>query len=181
MPEENKQLTNQNKNAEVANPVQTQVQAPSVFENLPQDAVSADFLKLKGFIGKVKQGIKEKRELSKNGVTGQPAFKFLKGNKALMFALIVFIILVVFLVAAALFKSLSLPGKPVISLSPPTPVAIFVSPSPESATNPSRYATDSGVLDLEKKILELDKNMSATEIRESTLTPPALDFDVNLK
>lgn len=47
--------------------------------------------------------------------------------------------------------------------------------------NPSVYAEDKLVLQLEEDIKVLDRELSTVQLKESILTPPNLDFDVNFK
>lgn len=65
----------------------------------------------------------------------------------------------------------------------PTPAPIILnsplpSPANEIITNPSRYATDSGVLELEKRIKDLDENLGKVDLREPGINPPTLNFDI---
>lgn len=64
---------------------------------------------------------------------------------------------------------------------PPT----FPSPSPspfeEEITNPSAYATDSAVLDIENKLKEIDQDLDKVDLKETGLNPPVLDMEVNFE
>ncbi len=173
---------------------QPQVAAPAVVEAAPvtpaptsQDAVSQDISKLKGFMAKLKQGIKEKQTLAKAAKTSgagsniqvdaakKPSFVgiFAK-NKLLLVALAIFVVLCILLVAASVYKSLS-NRKPTVVVPTPTPEAL-INATPSGLIVPSRYATDSAVLELETKINDLDKELTTTSIKESQLTPPTFDF-----
>lgn len=46
-------------------------------------------------------------------------------------------------------------------------------------TQPSMYANDKTILELEESLNILDKQINSTNIRETTLTPPELDFTVS--
>ncbi len=60
----------------------------------------------------------------------------------------------------------------------PTPISIDNSPSPEpQIQNPSKYATDAAVLEIEKNINDLDKSLGSTNLRESDLQIPNLHFE----
>ncbi|MBX4206129.1 hypothetical protein KW795_02930, partial [Candidatus Microgenomates bacterium] len=141
-------------------------------------------VKLKSFIQKLKEGIKQKqleaKQGKKNGVGGsQEKVNIFKGNKLLMVALIIFIVLVILLVFAAVYKSFSGDKKPTVRVTP-APQAIQTA-TPSAITTPSRYATDSAVLELETKINNLDKDMNSTNINEPQLSIPQLDFNINFK
>ncbi len=62
---------------------------------------------------------------------------------------------------------------------------VFPSPSPspyeEEITNPSVYATDSAVLEIEKRIKEIEKEIDQTDLKETKLNPPVLDLDINFE
>lgn len=62
---------------------------------------------------------------------------------------------------------------------------VFPSPSPspyeEEITNPSVYATDSAVLDIENKIKEIEKETDQTDLKETELNSPVLDLDINFE
>ncbi|MEK7525886.1 MAG: hypothetical protein AAB546_00205 [Patescibacteria group bacterium] len=136
---------------------------------VPQDAVVQDISKLKGFIQKLKQRIKEKRQASES-------VPVVNKNKLLMISLAVFVVLCILLVAASMYKSLS-NGKKVVSVPTPIP-EVVINATPTSIVVPSRYATDSAVLELEKSINEVDGQLSGTQIKESQLTPPTFDFAI---
>ena len=62
----------------------------------------------------------------------------------------------------------------------PTPIASFEPlPSGEIITNPSRYATDSGVIKIEEDLRNLEKELDNLQVNEVNLLPPRLDFDIN--
>ena len=146
--------------------------------NSQSDAVRDDIQKVKSLIQKIKDGIKEKRQLAKESKQSEEVVvkkSLFSGNKKLIIALVVFLILIVLLIAASLYKSLSNSGnKTEIIISSPTPVAnVSVTP----IQNPSKYATDSAVLQMESKIKELDTQLNSN-IKESGLSLPSLDFDI---
>ena len=62
---------------------------------------------------------------------------------------------------------------------------IFPSPSPspyeEEITNPSVYATDSAVLEIGKRIREIDQDLDKTDLKETGLNPPVLDLNINFE
>jgi hypothetical protein len=64
-------------------------------------------------------------------------------------------------------------------------VAIPGLPTPTTAPyqpyNPSVYAEDELVLQLEEDIKVLDRELSIVQLKETILTPPVLDFNVNFE
>ena len=56
----------------------------------------------------------------------------------------------------------------------PTPTSII-----EQVTNPSPYATDSAVLQTEEELKKLESELQEVDLKETSLTPPVLDLDVN--
>ncbi len=60
-------------------------------------------------------------------------------------------------------------------------------PSPESTPNlpdigePSAYATDPAVLDVENRLGDFEKSVNTTELKEDTIRPPQVDWEVNFK
>lgn len=62
----------------------------------------------------------------------------------------------------------------------PTPAVSYEPvPSSDIITNPSRYATDSGVLTIEGNIRKIEKELDIMQVNEADLLPPRLDFDIN--
>ena len=60
------------------------------------------------------------------------------------------------------------------------PVASFEPlPTGDIITNPSRYATDSGVLKIEEDLINIEKSLGIMQVSETSLLPPKLDFDIN--
>lgn len=96
-------------------------------------------------------------------------------KKIIIIAIVVFIVLVLLLVGVSILSRLMKP-KPV-AISSPTPEATFIPATP----TPSRYATDSAVLDIEKNIETLDKELSEVDLDEVNLKPRALKWEVTFK
>jgi len=146
-------------------------QAPQVPVSAPS-AIEQDFLQIKALIQKVKTGIKEKRAIS-----AQPGAKTGPVNQKLLLIIGgVFVISLLLLLVTAIAK----PRRSSQQVTAPTPVVSQIGPSME-VTNPSRYATDAGVIKLEEEIKNLDREMVETSIKEVDLVPPTLDWDVNFK
>lgn len=186
--EPNNTNTNPNPQAQPeANPAVNQVPVEQTPQAPPKDAFQQDIREVKTLIGRIKQGIKEKRELAKQNAQSQaadgqaPTKKGLKGfissNKKIAILMAVFLFFVVLLVVASLYQVFSNRRGPLVVGATPTPVA-SQSATPAAIARPSKYATDSAVLDIEKMITELDRDMSAVDIRESQLTPPNLDYEI---
>ncbi len=103
-----------------------------------------------------------------------PSKKFLK-----IFVSSLAIVVILLLIAIFLFKFIGRKRleEPVVTPTP-SPKA---SPSTEIIPNPSRYVTDSAVLETEEELDGLDNELSETVIEETTLLPPSLDFEINFK
>lgn len=90
---------------------------------------------------------------------------------------IVFAVLLVLMIILSIV--LKLKSKVPVEVKP-TPAASFeLLPSGEVITNPSRYATDSGVLKIEEDLRNLEKELDNLQVNETNLLPPRLDFDIN--
>lgn len=89
---------------------------------------------------------------------------------ALLFGLV---IIVVVLGGLTFFRSMNKPETPQI-VTLPTPTL-----APIIETEPSQYAEDEEVLKLQEDISVLEKEITSTSLRESTLNPPILNFDVS--
>jgi hypothetical protein len=148
-------------------------QTPQVPVSAPS-AIEQDFLQIKALVQKVKTGIKEKRAIS-----AQPGAKTGPVNQKLLLIIGgVFVISLLLLLVTAIAKPRR--SSQQVTAPTPTPVVSQIGPSME-VTNPSRYATDAGVIKLEEEIKNLDREMVETSIKEVDLVPPTLDWDVNFK
>lgn len=101
-----------------------------------------------------------------------------KTKKVLEIFGVSFGVLVVLLVIIALVVGLRRGrgnGEP-----PPTP-EVQQTPESEIIRNPSVYATDSAVLVIEGKVLEMDEKLRDVDLKEGGLRPPAVDFDINFE
>lgn len=97
-----------------------------------------------------------------------------RNKKFLAYALIVlvgfiFLVLVLAILAAGSKRRTQTPTRPT-----PTPISGNFTP----IENPSRYASDEGVLSIETKIKDIDSQIQDTDLANSTLQPPELDFAV---
>ncbi|CAN5336537.1 hypothetical protein BH10PAT1_BH10PAT1_0630 [soil metagenome] len=60
-----------------------------------------------------------------------------------------------------------------------TPDPILVTPAPNIILNASRYATDSGVLKIEEDLNGFQKQLNSSDVKQSDLNQPNLNFDIN--
>jgi hypothetical protein len=60
----------------------------------------------------------------------------------------------------------------------PTPTPASITPLEGEIANPSRYATDAGVLQIEANLKNFDARLGQEKVREEALNPPQLDFNV---
>ncbi|MGB9706911.1 MAG: hypothetical protein ACPLXP_02460 [Microgenomates group bacterium] len=68
-------------------------------------------------------------------------------------------------------------------LPPPAQPTPTPTPTPflsEEITNPSFYATDSAVLKIEEDLKKIDRDLESTELKESNLNPPVLDWEIRI-
>ncbi len=101
-----------------------------------------------------------------------------KNTKLLVVVLGIFVSLIVLLLVAGIIKTVIDGGGRMAVVSTPAPLP-SAQPQPEvEITNPSRYATGSGVLKIEGDIDTLTKDMGAVDLRENNLRVPTLDFDI---
>lgn len=126
-----------------------------------------------GLIGK-----KSVREIAKSLIEKYKSSS--KNVKLLVIVGIVFLFSILLLLIATLAKN----GKSVeVAPTPsPTPTVTSGSPLPEIAiSNPSRYASDSGILKIETDVDNLSKEMNSVDLRQSNLRVPTLDFNIKFQ
>jgi hypothetical protein len=156
------------------------------------DQIATDIAKAKQVgqkvVGKVKEAIspvvdQNKNVISKNqgsfiqSVTLPTKEMFDKPHikKILRITLMIILLLLLLNIVSLLVKTarqngeLAIPGLP-------TPTVV-----PYQPYNPSVYAEDELVLQLEEDIKVLDRELSIASLKETILTPPELDFDVNFE
>lgn len=84
------------------------------------------------------------------------------------------------LIVLLIILSLLIPKPVQLSKIAPTP-----SPTPtpveEKITSPSAYATDSAVLKIEQDLKNIDQNLQSTDLKETGLNPPLLDWEVKFE
>lgn len=96
-------------------------------------------------------------------------------KKVIIIAVVILIVLILLLVGVSILSRLMKPAP--VAIPSPTPEATFIPATP----TPSRYATDSAVLDIEKNIETLDKELSEVDLDEVNLKPRALKWEVTFK
>lgn len=89
----------------------------------------------------------------------------------------VFAFAIVLLILAGIIKSF----KPQAPKATPTPTAQSSTPlpTPQGIGSPSRYATDSAVLKIDEDIKNLQTKLEGTDLEESNLRPPDINFFVS--
>lgn len=99
-----------------------------------------------------------------------------KNVKLLVIVVLVFVFSIILLLIAALATK-GRSGQKVETVATPTPASESQLLQVE-ISNPSRYATDSGVLKIESDADNLSKEMDSVDLRQSNLRVPSLDFDI---
>lgn len=100
---------------------------------------------------------------------------FPKNTKILVIAVIVlFLIIFVLSMLTALFGK-----KRTGPIATPSPTPISETPQPEIILNASRYATDEGVLKIEKDLKDIRKQLDDSDVKQTDLSIPSLDFNIN--
>ena len=100
---------------------------------------------------------------------------FPKNTKILILVMVVlFLIIILLSILVALFGK-----KQTAIVATPSPSPISVTPGPNVILNASRYATDSGVLKIEGDLNNIQKQLETTDVKQSDLTPPNLDYNIN--
>lgn len=113
------------------------------------------------------------------GVESGPSAPDKKKAKRLKLLLLVFAVLFIIVIVTTIASSIATKKRqdsekpPVL---PPTPT-----PIPFQSFKPSIYADDPEVLKIEEELNILDREISTTVIKETTLNPPVVDFDINFK
>jgi hypothetical protein len=104
---------------------------------------------------------------------------FVKTNrfKKIIPIIIVLVLIILFGFLALMFLRRNGGGEEIpVVISDPTPTLAPFVPS-----QPSIYSSDAEVLKLEQDITVLDQEIAGTALRETTLNPPSLDFNINFK
>jgi hypothetical protein len=105
--------------------------------------------------------------------------KIKKMIKMMLIGLGAFFVLLV--IIGTIFSLLKNRSKRVIKATP-TPSATNIEISlEEEIRNPSRYATDAGVLKIEEDVKKLDKDLINTNLKDASIWPPDIKFDVSFE
>lgn len=101
-------------------------------------------------------------------------------RKVLLVFGIIFGLLIVLAVVVSMGQKVN--NKTVERVATPTPaVNTKGTPVPIEIRNPSRYATDSGLLKIEEEVKELDLEMGSVDLKELNLRPPDIQFKINFE
>lgn len=145
-----------------------------------EDSVIKDVRDVKNFFGKVfgmaavkiqpsTQKITEGSSQAVTKIVGRGLF-----IKVVRLFIILFFLLTLVYIGVRIYTLLQENGEsgsPTVYTSP-TPV-------PYKPSKPSVYAEDEFILNLEETIQVLEREIAGMNVRETALTPPILDFDIN--
>lgn len=153
----------------------------------PEDPLYQDLEKATSVLKKITSKLKKTTDplvaqgsaLSTQAVSSSQAFaktdKFKKIIPIIIFAgaLLVLVIIAIWVVVPLLSRMGTKEETPIVITSP-TPPPIEFTPS-----EPSVYANDPNILDLEEDIAVLDREIVGASLRETTLNPPTLDYNIS--
>ena len=148
------------------------------------DQISSDLTKAKEVgkkvVGKVKETITPVVNQNKNIIqtVTTPARNMFDNpliKKIVRISIIVILLLVFLYIISLLVKTARQNGEVAVPGIPSPTVAQYL------PYNPSVYAEDEMVLQLEEDIKVLDRELSTVQLKETILTPPTLDFNVNFE
>ncbi len=146
------------------------------------DSVMHDMTIFKGIAEKLTSKVKEiaspvvSKGMESSNQAASSTKAFAKTDKFKKILPIVFFLVVLLIIGIAgfmLIKNLGKKENPTI-VTGPTPTSADYYP-----TEPSLYADDPEVLKLEETINQLDREIAGTQLRETTLNSPTLDFNIN--
>jgi len=145
-----------------------------------EDSVTKDIRNVFGFFGKVfgKATIKIQPSTQKIGKGSAQAAARVAGHgfftKVVRLSVIIFFLMLIAFIGVRIYSILQNNGE-----NGAATVYISPTPVPYKPSKPSVYAEDEFILDLEEKLRALEREIAGINIRETTLTPPILDFDIN--
>jgi len=117
--------------------------------------------------------IPEEEEKSGRGQEIRERIKNIKKKYVFLgFGIILFLVIVLIIINSSLKLS---------QFKPPTSPSPTPSTFEEEILNPSAYATDSAVLEIENKIKGINQELENTDLKETGLNPPVLDLKVNFE
>lgn len=147
-----------------------------------EDSVTKDIKNVFGFISKIFGQASQKVTPTNLKVgKGVPQVPLNLSNNGLfvkvirIFLIIVFLMVIVF-IGVRIFSLMQENGEE-------GGVRVYISPTPVpyKPSKPSVYAEDEFILNLEEKIRVLEREVAGISVRETTLTPPILDFNVDFE
>ncbi|MCH7641029.1 hypothetical protein IID22_02445 [Patescibacteria group bacterium] len=96
-------------------------------------------------------------------------------KKLLRIGTIAVLLVVLFYIGSQILRTLTQDGEngQIVVTTP--------SVAPFHPLNPSIYADDEQVLQMEEDVKVLDRELSTTQLKETILTPPVLDFDIDFE
>lgn len=145
-----------------------------------EDSVIKDIRNVKSFIGKVFGNATVRMQPSTQKISkgsSQAASKIARHGlfiKTVRLFVILFFLLTLVYIGVRVYTLLQQNGG-----NGSTTIYISPSPVPYKPSKPSVYAEDELILDLEETIKVLEREIAGINIRETTLTPPLLDFDIH--
>ncbi len=158
---------------------------PRKGENVSEDnQITADFKKAKDFKEQLVQKVQEQLQPVVSQATpkitsaAEPVKSMFGGElikKILRITAIIILLLILLYIISLFVKNLRKNGEVALN-GLPTPTL-----APYLPYNPSVYAEDELVLELEEDIKVLDRELSTALLKETILTPPSLDFDINFE
>lgn len=152
--------------------------------NQEEDQIADDIRKAKEVKEQIVQKVQEQLQpvisqaAPKITSAAQPVKSLFGGEliKKILRITTIVILIIIFLYIISLFvKNLKQNGEVALN-GLPTPTL-----APYLPYNPSVYAEDDLVLKLEEDIKVLDRELSTAQLKETILTPPVLDFDINFE
>jgi hypothetical protein len=120
-------------------------------------------------VQKPKQGLPAQKSFLKKVKAGDP-------KSVALFALIITTVLLVSL--TIVISQLPKPAPPAIQ---PTPTPVAPPPPTPYLSNPSKYATDSVVLQTENDLVRILDDLQKVDLKEDDLTPPQIDTAVAIQ
>ncbi len=153
---------------------------PALGESVPntEDPIAHDLARVKSVFSQVSNNVGDKFKGDQNNQIEQ-ALKKNRFKKFLPFVGVFLILLIIIAVGVSI-----LDRRLVNPTQTSTPTVSQASPTPQEfipQTEPSIYANDAEVQKLDEETRVLDGEVTRLQLRESTLNPPILDFNVNFK
>ena len=153
-------------------------------EQLKDDQIASDLARAKEaglkIVGKVKESVNPVISQNKQNIqtTLAPAKGILANfpiKKIARIVAVVILLLVLLYIVSLFVKTIRQNGEVAVSGIPTPTVAPYI------PYNPSVYAEDELVLQLEEDIKVLDRELATAQLKETILTPPVLDFNINFE